>query len=190
MTARLPAYQQREKLIQAAFELAEKQVPERITTKALASGAGVPAGSITQQFGDLDRLVAVLQGLHYEAMRSHVLAVVSGQKPGVERILKATQSYLDFAYSRRGLRRWASMVRARSADMQTQWKLDNRLYMQFAASEFALSGWPHPEVGARLFIAGVLELARYEQAENRKMPASRRTLERFLRTFERLPAQV
>jgi AcrR family transcriptional regulator len=190
MPARLPAYQQREKLIQAAFELAEKQVPERITARALVSGAGVPAGSITQQFGDLDRLVTVLQSLHYEAMRAHVLAAISGQQPGVERILKATQAYLDFAFSRRGLRRWASAVRLRSADMQSQWKLDNRLYMQFAASEFALSGWPHPEVGARLFIAGVIELARYEQSENRKMPASRRTLERFLRTFERMPVLV
>jgi AcrR family transcriptional regulator len=190
MPAKLPAYQQREKLIQCALELAEKQVPERITAKVLAAGAKLPQRSIVQQFGGLDALVGVLQRLHYEALRNHVLGAISNQGPGTERIMKAAHAYLDFAYSRRGLRRWVSQVRARSLSMQAQWRLDSRLYVQYATSEFALSGWPHPEAGARLFIAGVLELARYEQQENRKLPASRRTLERFLGTFDRRPVQL
>jgi AcrR family transcriptional regulator len=187
MARQLPAYRQREALIQAGFELAEKLPPAQLTAPALARRAGLAARSVTLQFGSLERFAETLQGLHYEEMRRHTLAAIYGQNPGLERILKATQAYFDFSFTRRGLRAWMSEIRARSPGMQTQWRTDNQLYAQFVASELALCGWPHPLAGARLFIAAVLELVRHEQFEGRKLPAARRALERFLRTHDREP---
>ncbi len=185
MTAKLPAYQQREALIQAGFELAEKLPVARMTAQALAAHAGLPTRSLAQQFGDLGRLAATLQSLHYEEVRYYTLGAIGNMAPGSERILKAAQAYIDFAYTRRGLRAWMSVLRASSPAMQAQWRADNSLYAQFVATELALDGWPYPLVGARLFIAAVLALVRHEQHENRKQPAARRALERFLRTHDR-----
>lgn len=190
MASRQPAYLQREALIRAGFEAAEKIPHARITAKMLASRAKLPARSIAQQFGDMDRYVATLQNLHYEQARNHTLSSIIGQPVGTQRILSAALCYLDFAFSRRGLRAWMSAVRAHSPDMQAQWKLDNRLYAQFVASEFALCGWPHPLAGARLFIAAVLELVRHEQQQARKMPAARRSIERYLKTYHRRPGYI
>ncbi len=180
-----PAYQQREALIQAGFELAEKLPVARMTAQALATHAGLPTRSVAQQFGDLGRLAATLQSLHYEEMRLHTLGAIGNQVPGHQRILKAAQAYIDFAFTRRGLRVWMSELRAGSPAMQAQWRGDNSLYVQFVATELALGGWPYPLVGARLFVAAVLTLVRHEQYENRKQPAARRALERFLRMHER-----
>lgn len=185
MTTKLPAYQQRDALIRAGFELAEKLSVARMTAQALAAHAGLPTRSVAQQFGDLGRLAATLQSLHYEEMRHHTLGAIANRAPGHERILKAAQAYIDFAFTRRGLRAWMSELRAASPAMQAQWRADNALYAQFVATELALGGWPHPLVGARLFIAAVLALVRHEQHENRKQPAARRALEHFLRTHER-----
>lgn len=186
MAGKQPAYLQREALIQAGFELAEKIPAVRMTAQAVAAQAGLPTRSFAQQFGDLERFATTLQGLHYEEMRHHMLGAIGGLSPGAERILKAVQAYMDFAYTRRGLRAWMSEIRTHSSVMQKQWRMDNLLYAQFVATELALSGWAHPLVGARLFIAAVLELVRHEQHENRKLPASRRALESFLRMHERV----
>lgn len=185
MASRQPAYLQREALIRAGFEAAEKIPHDRITAKMLAARAKLPARSLAQQFGDMERFVATLQGLHYEQARNHTLSSINGQPVGTQRILNAALSYLDFALSRRGLRAWMSEVRARSPAMQAQWMTDSRLYAQFVASEFALCGWPHPMAGARLFIAAVLELVRHEQQQGRKVPAARRAIERYLGTYRR-----
>ncbi|MGH8453072.1 MAG: TetR/AcrR family transcriptional regulator [Nevskiales bacterium] len=185
MAAKQPAYRQREALIQAGFELAEKLPIARLTTQALSRHAGLPARSLVQQFGDLERFATTLQGLLYEEQRRHALSDIHGMNPGMDRLLKATQAYFDFAFTRRGLRFWLSELRTGSPAMQGQWRADNQLYVEFVASELALSGWPHPLVGARLFVAAVLELVRHEQSENRKLPASRHAIERFLRMHER-----
>ncbi|HXG27961.1 MAG TPA: hypothetical protein VNJ47_03825 [Nevskiales bacterium] len=182
---RPPAYRQRELLIEAGLELAEKLPPAQLTASAIARRAGLATRSLALQFGGLERYGEVLQGLHYEEMRHQALAAIHGQGPGLERILRATQAYFDFAFSRRGLRGWLSELRARSPAMQAQWRLDSQLYAQFLASELALCGWPHPLAGARLYIAAVLELVRCEQRESRRLPAARRALERFLRTYGR-----
>ncbi|MGH8459780.1 MAG: hypothetical protein ACRESV_10535, partial [Nevskiales bacterium] len=65
MAAKQPAYRQREALIQAGFELAEKLPIARLTTQALSRHAGLPARSLVQQFGDLERFATTLQGLLY-----------------------------------------------------------------------------------------------------------------------------
>lgn len=184
MATQKPAYQQREALIRAGFEVAEKLPASRITTKAVVSRAKLSQRSLAQQFGDLERFAATLQSVHYEEMRSHTLSAIYSQNPSAERILNAVTAYLDFAFQRRGLRAWMSEVRTRSPVMQAQWQMDNRLYAQFVASEFALIGWPQPLAGARLFIAAVLDLSRQEQQSDSKLPAYRRTMERFLRTYE------
>lgn len=190
MPARKPAYLQREALIQAALEAAEHIPPARITARMLAARAKLPQHSVMEQFGSLDRLVETLQTLHYEAARNHTLAAIGGQAVGTERILVAAKAYLDFAFTHRGLRSWMSLVRLRTPAMQAQWQADNRLYAQFVASEFALTGWPNPLPGARLFIAAILALVRYEQQQGRKLPASRRCLERFLRIHQCEPRLV
>jgi TetR/AcrR family transcriptional regulator, transcriptional repressor for nem operon len=190
MPARPPAYRQRELLIQAGFELAEKLSPAQLTAGTLARRAGLAARSLTLQFGGLERYAETLQAIHYEETRRETLAAVHGLAPGAARILRATQAYFDFAFNRRGLRAWLSELRARSPAMQLQWRMDNQLYAQFLATELALCGWPHPVAGARLYIAGVLELVRDEQRENRRLPAARRALERFLNTHVRPSAAV
>jgi AcrR family transcriptional regulator len=177
MPARPPAYRQRELLIQAGFELAEKLSPAQLTAGTLARRAGLAARSLTLQFGGLERYAETLQAIHYEETRRETLAAVHGLAPGAARILRATQAYFDFAFNRRGLRAWLSELRARSPAMQLQWRMDNQLYAQFLA-------------GARLYIAGVLELVRDEQRENRRLPAARRALERFLNTHVRPSAAV
>ncbi len=185
MAAAPPAYRQRELLIAAGFELAEKLPPAQFTAKALARRAGLAARSLSLQFGSLERYAEALQSIHYEEARRETLMAVHDLAPGAGRVLRATQAYFDFAFSRRGLRAWLSELRARSPAMQAQWRMDNQLYAQFLASELALCGWPHPVAGARLYIAGVLELVRNEQREGRRLPAARRALERFLRTHAR-----
>ena len=184
MAAKQPAYQQREALIRAGFELAEKPLAAHLTAQALARHAGLPTRSLTQQFGDLDRFAETLQDLHYAEIRRHTLGAMNGLDPGIDRILRGTQAYFDYAFTRRGLRSWLSELRMRSTTMQSQWRVDNQLYVQFLATELALIGWPHPLVGARLFIAAVVELTRHEQQDGRWLPAARRALEGFLRTHE------
>lgn len=184
------AYEQRRSLIQAALELAEKLPPPQLTPKAIAAHAGLPQRSISSQFESLDGLVAALQEQHHAAIRNHTLSALLGQRPGIERMLSAATAYLDFAFTRRGLREWISEMRARSPEMETRRRMDNLLYAQFAMSEFALSGWPQPLAGARLFIAGMLELARHEQRAGRKLPGGRRAIEKFLRCYERYPAGI
>jgi TetR/AcrR family transcriptional repressor of nem operon len=185
MAAQQPAYRQRQALVQAGFELAEKLPPARLTAQVLTKQAGLPTRSLAQQFGDLDRLAETLQDLHYAETRSHTLSAMRGLEPGMDRVLRGAQAYFDFAFTRRGLRSWLSELRMRSTSMQSQWRVDNQLYVQFLATELALIGWPHPLVGARLFIAAVVELTRHEQQEGRRLPAARRALEGFLRTHAR-----
>jgi TetR/AcrR family transcriptional regulator, transcriptional repressor for nem operon len=184
MAAKQPAYRQREALILAGFELAEKPPGARLTEQMLAKHAGLPTRSLAQQFGGLERFAETLQDLHYEEIRRHTLGAMSGLGPGIDRILRGVQAYFDFAFTRRGLRSWMSELRMRSTTMQSKWRVDNQLYVQFLATELALIGWPHPLVGARLFIAAVVELTRHEQQEGRRLPAARRALEGFLRTHE------
>lgn len=185
MSGRLSPYLQREALIRSAFGLAERAPATRMTPQSIARQAGLTTRSIAQQFGDMDRFAAALQSMHYEETRQHTLGALYGLAPGMDRVLRAAQAYLDFAYTRRGLRAWLSELRVRSPLMQAQWRVDSQLYVQFVATELALCGWPHPMAGARLFIAAVLELVRHEQTEQRKLPAARRALEGFLRMHER-----
>jgi AcrR family transcriptional regulator len=185
MPGALPAYRQRDALIRAALELAEKLPPARITAQALARHAGLATRSLTQQFGGMEGFAKTLQQHHYDQARQHALAVIQGQTPGLERLLRATEAYSDFSFARRGLRAWLSEQRMNSPEMQAQWRTDSQVYAQFIASELALCGWPHPLAGARLFIAAVIELVRHEQHVGHKSPAARRALERFLHTHDR-----
>lgn len=183
-------YAQRRSLIAAALELAEKLPPAQLTAKAIAAHAGLPQRSLGSQFATLDDLVAVLQEQHHGEIRNHTLSALVGQQPGIGRLLSAATAYLDFAFTRRGLREWFSEARARTPEMETRWRMDNLLYAQFAASELALSGWPQPLAGARLFIAGMLELARHEQRVGRKLAGGRRAIEKLLRCYERYPGGI
>lgn len=184
------AHEQRHSLVQAALELAEKLPTAQLTPKAIAAHAGLPQRSIASHFASPDGLLAVLQEQHNGEIRDHTLSALVGHQPGIERLLVASSAYLDFAFARRGLRAWISDTRARSPAMERRWRMDNLLYAQFAASELSLSGWPQPLAGARLFIAGMLELARHEQRAGRKLPGGRRAIEKFLRCYERYPGGI
>ena len=188
MSKALPPYRQRGALIAAGFKLAEEVPPEKVTASALAKRAGLAARSLERQFGSLESYGATLQRLHYDATREYMLSAIQDQTPGIKRIRIATHAYFDYSFMRRGLRAWLSSLRVISPDLQRQWHNDNQFYAQFAASELALCGWPHPQAAARLYVSAVVELVRHVQRIGRKMPATRRVLDRFLNMYERVTA--
>ena len=185
MARSLPGYRQRELLVKSGFEIAEKLPTTRLNARTVAAHANLPLRSFSTQFADLDAYLIELQAVHHQQMREHTLKTIEGLQPGIERCLRGAHAFLDFSFQRRGLRQWVSEARSQSAELERRWRADNLLYTQFIASELTLSGWPQPVAGARLFIAAMVALTRHEQRDNRKHPGSRRTIERFLHTYER-----
>lgn len=181
----LSGYRQRELLIKTGFEIAEKLPPARLNARAITTHAGLPLRSFSAQFPDLETYLAEIQDVHHQELREHTLEAIQGLQPGIDRCLRGAHAFLDFSFLRRGLRQWVSEARAQSAEIERRWRTDNLLYLQFIASELALSGWPQPAAGARLFIAAMVALTRHEQHDGRKHPGSRRTIEHFLRTYQR-----
>lgn len=181
----LPGYRQRELLVKTGFEIAEKLPTARLNAKTVTAHANLPLRSFSAQFPDLDAYLIELQDVHHQQLREHTLKAIEGLQPGIDRCLRGAHAFLDFSFLRRGLRQWVSEARAESAEIERRWRTDNLLYTQFIASELTLSGWPQPVAGARLFIAAMVALTRHEQRDGRKHLGSRRTIERFLHTYQR-----
>lgn len=187
MAKTLPGYRQRELLLKSGFDIAEKLPLPRLNAKAVTAHAGLPLRSFSAQFADFETYLVELQDVHHEELREQTLEAIQGLQPGIERCLRGAHAFLDFSFLRRGLRQWISEARAGSVEIERRWRTDNMLYLQFIASELALSGWPQPTAGARLFIAAMLALTRHEQHDGRKHHGSRRVIERFLHTYQGYP---
>lgn len=177
--------EQRYALIEAGFRLAERMQPADLTPRAIAAEAQLEVDAVALLFGDQEQYLAAMQQKFLDQIMTAVYVATDGLVTGYDRLCKGAVAYLDACLTRRKLRGWLIRARLKQAAVADGLRKQNQTYLEILPAEFAAMRWPHPQAGARLYLAALQEVARLEHSGGEPRAELRNALWQFLRTYDR-----
>ena len=148
----------RQALLDAGLDLAASGSLNHLTVDSVVKKAEVAKGTFYVHFPDRTAFLVELHRQFHERLRDAILKAVADLPPGVERLRKATEAYLDGCLHERAVK--ALLLEARSeAPIAAEVQRRNEAFAALAQADFRALGWPHPEISARLFVILAAEAA-------------------------------
>ncbi|MCK9921858.1 TetR/AcrR family transcriptional regulator [Frankia sp. AgPm24] len=169
----------REHLVDTGLALAEETGLAGMSVNLIVEAAGVAKGTFFHHFEGRATFLAALHREFHDQLFTAITRSVAGTPHGRDRLLAATEAYLDHCLRHRGIR--ALLLEARAEPLVADAIAErNRQACRFLTPDFAAMGWPHPADGAALWNGLVVEAALLELAHRSRRPTTRETLAHFL----------
>ncbi len=166
-------------LLDAGVVVADEFGLAGLSVNRVVRVARVAKGTFYVHFADRDAFVDALHERFHTQVDRAVAEATAGKPPGAETIAAAADAYLDMCLSDNAIKAFAHEARAEGALTPTMAKRHER-FASAAIPSFKAMGWPDPSAAAQLVAAMTAEIAIREFDAGRRLPASRRTLRRFL----------
>jgi AcrR family transcriptional regulator len=168
-----------EVLLDAGVAVAERHGLSGLSVNRVVAEAGVAKGTFYVHFEDRAAFVDALHARFHARVEEAVTAATAGAPAGAERLVCGAEAYLDTCLEDRAVK--ALALEARS-DPGLAGSMAAR-HERFAASatpSFRAMGWPDAAAASHLLAAMTAEIAIRELDAGRRLPAARRSLQRFL----------
>jgi TetR/AcrR family transcriptional repressor of nem operon len=166
-------------LLDAGVAVAAREGLAGLSVNRVVAEAGVAKGTFYVHFADRQAFVDALHARFHARVNEAVALATADTPAGAERIWRGAEAYLDVCLADRTIKALAleaRAARALSASMSAR-------HERFAASaipSLRAIGWPDAPAAAQLLAAMTAEVAIRELEAGRRLPASRRSLRRFL----------
>jgi TetR/AcrR family transcriptional regulator, transcriptional repressor for nem operon len=175
------ALQTRESLLDAGAALAEEHGLAGVSVNMVVARAGVAKGTFYVHFKDRPAFVDAMHARFHDRVQAAVDQAVAGLPPGARRLSRSSEAYLDVSLANRGVKALSLEARSDPAVQDSMAVRRERLTAAGVADLKAM-GWDDAEAAAQLLAAMTREISVLEFDAGRRLPASRRALERFLGT--------
>jgi len=169
----------REALLDAGVVVAEQHGLSGLSVNRVVAEAGVAKGTFYVHFENREDFVDSLHAGFHARVEERVAVATAGVPAGADRIVRGAEAYLDACLEDRAVK--ALALEARS-DPSLAASMSAR-HEQFAASavpSLRAMGWPDSTAASHLLAAMTAEVAIRELDAGRRLPAARRSLQRFL----------
>jgi AcrR family transcriptional regulator len=171
----------REALLDAGAALAEEHGLAGLSVNMVVARAGVAKGTFYVHFKDRAAFVDAMHARFHARVEAAMAEAVAGLPPGAERLVRGAETYLDISLQNRGVKALSLESRSDPASQASMAARRERL-AEGAIAGLQAMGWNDPEAAAQLLAAMIREISALEFDAGRPLPASRRTLRRFLGT--------
>ncbi len=169
----------REALLDAGTVVAEKYGLAGLSVNRVVREAGVAKGTFYVHFPDRDAFIDALHERFHARAQQSVAAAIEGIPDGAERLVRATECYLDVCLANRGVKALALEARSDPSLKKSMAARHDR-FVAASVPSFKAMGWPDSTAASQLLAAMTNEIAIRELDAGRRLPASRRALRRFL----------
>lgn len=169
----------REALLDAGAALAEEHGLAGVSVNMVVAGAGVAKGTFYVHFKDRAAFIDAMHARFHARVESAMADAVAGLDPGAERLYRVTETYLDVSLQNRGAKALSLEARSEPAAQSSMATRRQRL-AEGGIADFQAMGWEDAEAAAQLLAAMTREISALEFEAGHPLPASRRTLRRFL----------
>ena len=169
----------RDALLDAGTEIAEELGLTGLSVNRVVARAGVAKGTFYVHFVSREAFVDALHERFHRRVLEAVEAATAGVPAGAEHICRGAEAYLDVCLADRAVKALALESRSDPSLSESMSKRHDR----FAASaipSFRAMGLPDAPAAAQLVAAMTAEIAIRELEAGRRLPASRRSLRRFV----------
>jgi AcrR family transcriptional regulator len=168
-----------EALLDAGVAVAEQHGLAGLSVNRVVALAGVAKGTFYVHFADRAAFIDALHARFHEHVQAAVGAAIAGVPPGVERLVRGAEAYLDVCLEDRAVKALALEARSDPGLSASMSARHDRVSAS-AIPSFKAMGWPDATAAAQLLAAMTAEIAVRELDAGRRLPASRRSLRRFL----------
>jgi AcrR family transcriptional regulator len=179
VAAKRAAQDTRQALLDAGVAVAARDGLAGMSVNRVVAQAGVAKGTFYVHFSDREEFIDALHEGFHERARASGAAAIEGMPPGPQQLLAAAEAYLDTCLADSAIKALALEARADSSLTDAMAARHERAVLA-AVPSFKAMGWPDPRAAAHLLSAMTNEIAVRELDAGRRLPASRRTLARFL----------
>ncbi len=171
----------REALLDAGAALAEEHGLSGISVNMVVARAGVAKGTFYVHFKGRSSFVDAMHARFHARVEAAMTEAVAGLQPGAERLFGAAEAYLDVCLQNRGVKALSIESRSDPASQASMAARRERL-AEGTIADLQAIGWDDVEAAAELLAAVIREVSALEFDAGHPLPASRRTLKRFLGT--------
>jgi AcrR family transcriptional regulator len=168
-----------EALLDAGIAVAENHGLAGLSVNRVVAEAGVAKGTFYVHFRDRRAFVDTLHARFHTRVEEAVASAVSDIPPGPERIVRGAEAYLDVCLEDRAVKALALEARS-DPDLASSMSTRHERFASSAVPSFKAMGWPDATAAAQLLAAMTAEIAIRELDAGRRLPAARRSLQRFL----------
>lgn len=169
----------RQALLDAGVAVADRHGLAGLSVNRVVTEAEVAKGTFYVHFADRSAFVDALHERFHADVDDAVAAAVAGTPPGAERIVAAVDAYLDVCIEDRAVKALALEARSDPA-LSVSMAARHERFAAAAVPSFKAMGWPDAKAASQLLAAMTAEIAIRELDGNRRLPAARRSLRRFL----------
>ena len=169
----------RQALLDAGAAVAGEQGLAGLSVNRVVAAAGVAKGTFYVHFRDRSAFVDALHERFHEQVQEAAAGATAGLEPGAERIFRGAEAYLDVCLANRAVKALALEARSDPSLSASMAARHDRAAAAAIPSLKAM-GWPDAAAAAQLLSAMTAEIAVRELDAGKRLPASRRALQRFL----------
>lgn len=169
----------REELLDAGERVAEVHGLAGLSINQVVAAAGVAKGTFYVHFVDRSAFVDALHERFHSRVVTAIRGATEGIEPGVVRLLRATDAYLDACRDNRAVKALAHEALS-DPSLTASISARNEKLITGATASFRVLGWPDPTAASRLLGAMTREVAVRELEAGRRLPSMRRALQRFV----------
>ena len=175
-----PVHRTREALLDAGVTVAEQYGLAGLSVNRVVAVAGVAKGTFYVHFSDRAAFVDALHARFHARVQEAVASALAGVAPGAEQIVRGAEAYLDMCLEDRAVKALALEARS-DPELTVSMSVRHDRFSSTAVPGFKAMGWPDAPAAAQLLASMTSEIAIRELDAGRRLPASRRSLRRFLR---------
>ena len=174
-----PSHRTFDTLLDAGIAVAEEHGLAGLSVNRVVAAAGVAKGTFYVHFADRATFIDALHARFHEHVQQAVAEAIAGVPPGVDRLVLGAEAYLDLCLEDRAVKALALEARS-DPGLSASMSARHDRFSASAIPSFKAMGWPDPTAAAQLLAAMTAEIAIRELDAGRRLPASRRSLRRFL----------
>ncbi len=147
----------------------------RLSANAVVSEAAMSKGAFFQHFPQRRDYVIALHRQFHDRLTEVLLEQIAGLGPGMMRLRRGVECYLNFCQTQAGTKAFLFDARA-DGDLADEVAKRNEQFALLSAPDLESLGWSDPLGVARLLVASAAEVALIEAKRGRKDTAQRRAL--------------
>jgi TetR/AcrR family transcriptional repressor of nem operon len=174
-----PGSRTHEKLLDAGIAVAERDGLAGLSVNRVVAEAGVAKGTFYVHFDSREAFVDALHARFHARVEKAVAEATAGLSPGADRIVRGVEAYLDVCLEDRAVKALALEARSDPA-LAAPMSARHERFAAAAVPSFKAMGWPDASAASHLLAAMTAEIAIRELDAGRRLPAARRSLQRFL----------
>ena len=169
----------RDALLDAGVTVAEEHGLAGLSVNRVVAAAGVAKGTFYVHFATREAFVDALHARFHARVQEAVVEATEGLAPGADRIVRGVEAYLDTCLEDRAVKALALEARS-DPDLAASMSARHEQFAASAVTSLKAMGWPDAAAASHLLAAMTAEVAIRELEAGRRVPATRRSLRRFL----------